>query len=137
LGELSNDIARGVIFTNIILGRPIAGIKNSRASGYGTSNLSCALPDDLREVGISWVFGIVVRNFSRPKVHAILERKVAGASSQIFSIRSKGTPGMFELATVRPLLSLSTEFVAPGEGCRSMLTPNSVMGLEVCLYSSI
>jgi len=41
---------------------------------------------------------------------------------------------MLELATVRPLLSFSSEVVAPTEVCSPMLTPNTVMGLEVNLY---
>jgi len=41
---------------------------------------------------------------------------------------------MLELATVRLLLSPSTEVTVPSEGCSIMLTPNTVMDMEeVCI----
>jgi hypothetical protein len=95
-------------------------------------------------------------SFSNPKVHAILEGKVAGACGQVFFGRmlkfylsdgkylqehtsevSKRTSGMFELATVRPLLGFSSEVGVPGKGCSSMLAPNSVMGVKAHLYVGV
>jgi len=88
-------------------------------------------------MGWDWIVWIVLGNFSHPSVHTTLERIAAGASGQVFSERSKGTPRMLELATVRPLLRLSREVIVPGEGCSTVLTPNTVMGLKVSLYNSI
>jgi len=130
LSELPDNIARGIVFTDMVNRRAIVSREN-RPSGAGcecATELSGPLPDNLGEVRWYGVCGVISFAFIRPHGDGVLNRKGTGAISKILTILAMG---MHKFASICPRLGRGRQFRAPSERLGSMQVAEIVVGLEI------
>jgi len=128
LSELPDNIARGIVFTDVILRR---GRREDRPSAAGcdcAAELSGRLPDNLGEVRERGVVGVIRAGFIRPQLDGGLNRKVPGASRKVLT---KLAMRVLKFASVCPRLGRVRQLVTPSEGLGSMLGAEIIVDLEI------
>lgn len=127
-GKSPIDVSCGGIFTDIILGFAERSIKDSIAGLYSTSNLSCSFPYYLckmRSLRIAWV---VVGNFISPRFNRSLDVIArTRASGKVFAKCTQGTPRMFKLTAIGPLLGFGSQVIVPSQICSTVTRSDRVM----------